>query len=552
MGASSWGTGAARRTRTGRGPNRSPARAGENRRSASPRTPAPAIRRAAGTRRASPNRSVRNPGTTSSSALSSPTTPSLTCAPTGCPELAAARSARQARTPSRRSNHPPSTVVARTSSTVSSSPSSRATNASRASSSTAPSRTPRAINPIRRCMPPPACRGRVRSAPSAAEHLAQRLQTGPRSPQADPPERLPHDRRAHLARAALALGEGDRYLGDPEPALVRPPDQVDLEAVPLRGDRVDLDLLQHRHAVGAVPAGGVPVRHAQRQPGVQVAAAGQDLPAPGPVDHGAAGDVPGAEHRVVVAQRLQQPGQLLGGVGAVGVHLHDRLVPVLAGPREAGHVRRAQALLTGPVQDVDLLVGGGQLVGDRTGAVRAVVVGHQDVDLGDRLAYPADDDPDVLGLVVRGNHHEHPADSRVARTVLRCRGVLAHSSSRVCRIRLRSSVAAASPSTPRPTSISSGAVPTAVASVRSVPRRSCRTRTARVLKPVRSVARPSAVAKPEIPTVETISASRPCSTARSRTMANCCPASAGVKSALLVCTASRSAPPVTVSRTRSS
>ena len=41
-------------------------------------------------------------------------------------------------------------------------------------------------------------------------------------------------------------------------------------------------------------------------------------------------------------QRGQQPGQLLGGVRAVGVHLDDDVVAVLAGPGEAGDVGRAR------------------------------------------------------------------------------------------------------------------------------------------------------------------------------------------------------------------
>jgi hypothetical protein len=51
-------------------------------------------------------------------------------------------------------------------------------------------------------------------------------------------------------------------------------------------------------------------------------------------------------------------------VRAVGVHLHDDVVALVLGPGEPGHVRGAEALLAGPVQHEDVVVGGGQLVGD--------------------------------------------------------------------------------------------------------------------------------------------------------------------------------------------
>ena len=83
-----------------------------------------------------------------------------------------------------------------------------------------------------------------------------------------------------------------------------------------------------------------------------------------PVDHLAAAHPTGADHQRRRRQRVEQPGQLLRRVRAVGVHLHDRVVVVLGGPGEPGDVRRAEALLARPVQDVHLRVGGGELVGD--------------------------------------------------------------------------------------------------------------------------------------------------------------------------------------------
>ncbi len=88
-----------------------------------------------------------------------------------------------------------------------------------------------------------------------------------------------------------------------------------------------------------------------------------------PVVHAAAGHVPGAERGVVVAQRVEQVRQFLGGVRAVGVHLDDHVVRLLLRPAEPGDVRRAESFLAGPVQHLDVVVGDGEFVGDGTGAV---------------------------------------------------------------------------------------------------------------------------------------------------------------------------------------
>ena len=76
---------------------------------------------------------------------------------------------------------------------------------------------------------------------------------------------------------------------------------------------------------------------------------------------------------------LDQLGQLLGLVRAVGVHLHEDVVAGVEAPLEAGDVRRAQAGLARPVQDVDLAVLGGDAVRQLPRAVGAVVVDNQDV-----------------------------------------------------------------------------------------------------------------------------------------------------------------------------
>ena len=90
----------------------------------------------------------------------------------------------------------------------------------------------------------------------------------------------------------------------------------------------------------------------------------------GPVADGAAGDVAGADGDVgAFVEGVEEPGQVGGVVGAVGVHFDDGAVAVFAGPGERGEVGGPEALFLGAVEDVDALVGLGEGVGDVAGAV---------------------------------------------------------------------------------------------------------------------------------------------------------------------------------------
>src|SRR5690606_2608367 len=203
-----------------------------------------------------------------------------------------------------------------------------------------------------------------------------------------------------------------------------------------------------------------------------------------------------------------------------------------------------------PVQDVHLGVGGGQLIGDRPRAVRAVVVGDEHVHGWDRPPDSVGDQAYVLRLVVGRDDDEYPTHTRVT---------LAHSTAFRLRTPLRQRrpgcslrrSATARTSTPSAAAVSatSGMIPRLVAIVRPVVSEMSRRMTAGALNAVASYTLPDSSTKAETPTVDAISAGRPCSTARSRTMASCCSASASLKVALLVCTTISSAPPSTVSRT---
>ena len=96
--------------------------------------------------------------------------------------------------------------------------------------------------------------------------------------------------------------------------------------------------------------------------------------------------------------------QLLGRVAAVGVHLDEYRVLAAQPPRETGQVGGAEPVLALAVHDVHAVgVGQRQFVGELTGAVRAAVVDDEDVDVGQGLVHPADDQRQVLPLVVGGD-----------------------------------------------------------------------------------------------------------------------------------------------------
>ena len=146
----------------------------------------------------------------------------------------------------------------------------------------------------------------------------------------------------------LAFGERDGHLDDGEAGADGAPGQVDLEAVALRVDGGEVDLLQHLAPVGAVAGGDVVDVDAEQHPRVAVRRPRQHHPAPRPVAHGAAGDVARADRQVGArVDGVEQPVQLLGRVGAVGVHLDQHRVARGSVPRRSrpGRPRRGRPWL---------------------------------------------------------------------------------------------------------------------------------------------------------------------------------------------------------------
>src|SRR5215469_8986549 len=94
---------------------------------------------------------------------------------------------------------------------------------------------------------------------------------------------------------------------------------------------------------------------------------------------------------------------------AVRVHLYDGVVALIQSRLEACDVRGSKAGLGGTVEHVDVLVRGGELVGDLPGPVGAVVIDDEQVRTGNRGPHAGRDGTYIVPLVIGGNYHGHAA-----------------------------------------------------------------------------------------------------------------------------------------------
>lgn len=142
---------------------------------------------------------------------------------------------------------------------------------------------------------------------------------------------------------------------------------------------VEVDGLEGLAPEGAESRGDVADTEPEHGPRVEGAGPRDQLPVQGPVDHAAARDPTGSDHQIGAVDLGQQARQVLRAVGAVSIEFDDDVVVPLERPPEPGDVGGSEALLALAVHDVDLGILGGDPVGELPRAVRAVVVGDQDV-----------------------------------------------------------------------------------------------------------------------------------------------------------------------------
>src|SRR3954471_4054094 len=98
---------------------------------------------------------------------------------------------------------------------------------------------------------------KVASVSSSTTSTLQTAEEGADTEKRHLPDRLEHDRAAHLRAAVLAVDEGDRHLDDAEAGPQRAVGGLDLEGVAARVDRAQVELLQHLAAEALEAAGQV-------------------------------------------------------------------------------------------------------------------------------------------------------------------------------------------------------------------------------------------------------------------------------------------------------
>ena len=216
---------------------------------------------------------------------------------------------------------------------------------------------------------------------------------------------LPHDRGRHLRLPETTVAERDRDLGDDQPRPGRAPRVLDLEAVAVRDRVQDADARQCVAAEGLVTGRHVVHGEPEDQPDVDIPSPGDEPARQRPVAQRSAGDVARPDRDICRLERLEQGRESLRRVRQVGVHLDDGVVPGVERPREAGPVRRTEALLPRAAQQVHAVpvhrVGPHQI----GGAVGAVVVDDQDVAVA-RCEHSVEQGPDVACFAVGRGHDE--------------------------------------------------------------------------------------------------------------------------------------------------
>src|SRR5262249_1791423 len=126
-----------------------------------------------------------------------------------------------------------------------------------------------------------ACSTSASKLASVTASTACRLQASGERPEPEKrhlPDRLEHDRTAHLRAAVHAVDEGDRHLFDPESGAQRAVGGLDLEGVAAGVDRVEVERLEHVAPEALEAAGQVAHADTEQHACVERAAGRHDAP----------------------------------------------------------------------------------------------------------------------------------------------------------------------------------------------------------------------------------------------------------------------------------
>ena len=204
------------------------------------------------------------------------------------------------------------------------------------------------------------------------------------------------------------VGENDGHLNDTSALSPDPVSELDLEAVTVRTNFVQVDGGEGLFSEALEAAGGIAERHAGDELDVAGCAEAKHEASEGPVDHTDAIAVARAKHEVAVTRRFQEAWNVLRIVREITVHLENELVVALEGPSKTGAVGSAEAILRGPVQDVRPRLSLGEGFREGAGAVGRVVVYHQHIGLSREGEQPLREKGQILPFIVGGYDDKGP------------------------------------------------------------------------------------------------------------------------------------------------
>lgn len=214
-----------------------------------------------------------------------------------------------------------------------------------------------------------------------------------------------NDLARDLGGALEAVGKDDGNFDD---FHALPPEfvcELDLEAVAVGANGIELDGFQGVATEAFEAAGRIAERHAGDDPHVEAGAHAEHEAREWPVDDADAVAVAGTDDEVGVFRGVEKFGDVVRVMGEVTVHLHDIFVAAFKCPGKARTVGAPEAVLLGAMQHLHLRVLGGEVVGDLSGAVGGVVIHHEEVDLDGQRKEFGDERGKVIPFVV-GRHND--------------------------------------------------------------------------------------------------------------------------------------------------
>ena len=201
----------------------------------------------------------------------------------------------------------------------------------------------------------------------------------------DAEEGFAEDASRHLRDSLAAVDEDDGNFLDLETYLIGGVLHLDLEAVTLEANLVELDGLEDATLVALEAGCGVVDLEARDEAHILRREIAHQHSADRPVDDVHSADVAGADGKIVafVVTGCIESRQIVGIVREVSVHLEDVIVLVVECPAEACDVGGAESELAGPFDDKQAV---GELrlhetMHDLRGAVGGAVVDDEDVEL---------------------------------------------------------------------------------------------------------------------------------------------------------------------------